>query len=242
MPMTRRRALDVGLFCALLIGGALMARSWNAEPPITKTRKGEKKRGPAAKPLRPPDELSAEERTGPVDLLERVNPDVDAAHGEWKKEGASLLTSAVPWGRLQVPVRPPPDYRLELVVRRLSGGDSLNLGLSNGQRQFMAVLDGNGGKHCGLDLVGGKGFSQNETTVQKRVFADAEPRTIHVRVRPGRVGVSVDGQPLFEWKGDFETLGVMPQWSTHSRQALFIGSFGTRFEIQRLLLTFPAGD
>lgn len=177
-----------------------------------------------------------------VDLLGMIDPSQDAVTGTWALDQGTLLTPAVPWGRLEIPCRPPEEYELRIVATRLLGTDSLNLGLASRGRQFMVVLDGNSGLQSGLDLIKGNGFGENSTTSTEKVFPPGSPMSITVRVSRGSISVWAGKRRVLEWVGNLETLELMSSWYVRSNGTLFIGAYATQFRIEEIKLTPVTGE
>jgi hypothetical protein len=177
----------------------------------------------------------------PVQLLDFVDAKLDTVAGSWGFEEQSLLTSGVPWGRLQLPVVPPEEYELRLRAVRRGGTNSLNVGLVCGGAQVVLILDGwDKGDKAGLDRVGDKSFFENETTVVGHLLPQGLPVTLVCAVRKGSIEVRVEDRKIIGWQGDPKKLSLWPDWSVPEKRALFLGSWESSFEIQDLLLT-PLG-
>jgi serine/threonine protein kinase len=173
-----------------------------------------------------------------VDLLERIDPARDSVVGDWRLEGASLITPEEKWGRLQIPFSPPDEYCLELTAQRQSGRDSLAVGLVVGRRQVSVTFDGwpNQGPATVLETVDGPYPLGNETALKTAVFTTAEPLTMLITVRKSHITVACNGRLLIDWKGDIDRLGLPVMWEVPARDQLFIGSFKSRFRISKMRL------
>jgi hypothetical protein len=244
-----RVVAGIGLLGAIALMAALLLRSSGPEaPPPATSRPAPAETfqpGPSVGALKarrasPPP---AEPAPGaPVDLLHLVDATRDAVQGRWGFDGDSLYTSSTQWGRLQINYVPPAEYDLKVVVRRESGGNSFNLGLSNGHKQFMLVIDGNDGITSGIDLVGDRGFSANETTFGGKVLAMGVPTTLDIAVRKGGVTLTVGKKVLMDWQGPFASLQVFPNWRVQDAKSLFLGSWQTLYRVDEMVLTPLAGD
>lgn len=228
MKMTRLHLTLVTLLGAALLGAVVLMRDSRATspqpPPPVRTE--------PAIPF-PPDPTPQE----PVDLLPLVDLGIDAIAGIWERRGVSLVTPSSPFARLQLPYLPPSEYDLRLTVERKGGDNSLNIGLSAGDRQFSMIVDGGkGGEFGGLDLVDRKPFFENMTTYRRIMLPVNERRTIVCSVRRAGVRVTIEDQKVVEWQGSFAALSLFGDWAIPERRGMFIGAFSSAFEIHAILL------
>jgi len=236
MRMTRIHLTLVTLLgVSLLVAVLLMRESRSAAPapPLPPAAKA-----PAPDPF-PPDPVPQD----PIDLLTVVDLRMDPVAGIWSRNGESLVTPSSPFARLQLPYLPPAEYDLRVTAERKSGEDSLNIGLSQGDRQFAVILDGGkGGDFGGLDMVDRKPFFENTTSYRKRMLPLKERRTITCSVRRGGVRVLIDDQKVIEWSGSYASLSLFGDWQVPERRGMFIGAFSSVFEIHAVvLIPFSAG-
>ena len=234
----RRRLLPVAVAVVLaagLLGLVAFMRQSRSEPPLP----------PAPSVKKPPLEEApppADPVPGPpVDLLALVDLQADAIGGIWGRDGGALRTPSSPFGRLQLPYFPPRDYDLKVVVERVGGKDSLNLGLAQGERQFQVIIDGKGGEFGGLDMVDRKPFFENMTTFRQRMLPEGERRTVLCSVRRWGVRVSVENQKVVDWRGSYASLSLFSDWQIPERQGLFVGSFSSEFKVHSVEL-IPFGE
>jgi hypothetical protein len=195
----------------------------------------------ALKPSRQSKPAWPADPSQPLDLLGVINTENDSVEGVWGFLGQNLVTSAVPYGRLQVPCIAPEEYDLKLVLKRVKGSNSFNIGLTCEGRPFLVVLDGSDGVTSGLDLLKGKGFSDNETTFRGKTLWPKKEMTVECSVRKTGVSVSVEGNPLFHWKGSYDQLGVLPQWQCLNKKALWLGTWDSVFHVSQIILTPVTG-
>lgn len=170
-----------------------------------------------------------------VDLLQSVEATRDGVGAQWGFDGTILVTPGVAFARLHFPCEPADEYDVEVVAERMSGSESLAIGLSAGAARFVAVIDGYGGK-SGLDLLDGKAFIENETTYRGQLFAEGKTSTILCEVRRAGVSVTVDGKKIIDWQGDLGRLSLFPRWKDSQRGPLFIGSWTSPYRIHRVTL------
>src|SRR6185503_725454 len=106
-----------------------------------------------------------------VDLLRIVDPDKDCVKGVWSiVAGALHSPPAVPHAHVELAYVPPEEYDLNLVVERVSGTGSLDVGLILDQKPFLLVVDGYAEVVTGLDTLDGKPANSNPTTYRAQVL------------------------------------------------------------------------
>lgn len=102
-------------------------------------------------------------------------------------------------------------YEMELVGRRDDGIDFwCGLTFPVGDAHLTLVLGGWGGSLCGLSSLDGNDAAHNDTRVL-RSFADGVDHRVHLTVRPERVEVIVDEQPLLAADLRGHTIGLRPE-------------------------------
>jgi hypothetical protein len=223
MPLGSRKIWDIGLLGLLLLTGVFVVRTWRDADP--------------SKPEDRPESMAD------VDLLKLIDPATDAGVGSWSKENGSLVTSSVPFGRLEIPYIPPPEYELRATVQRRQGTDSLNIGLAQGKHQVVAIFDGTQtGDFAGLEMINMKGFMDNPTTVHEKLLPPGQARTIVFTVREKQLTVAVDGRKIIDWPANYEQTAVYKDWRVNHPDTLFVGSYASEFRIDELILhPFKAG-
>jgi hypothetical protein len=214
--MTLRHRLDLILFLGLLLGFLAMFLSpGDSRPP----------------------------RHEEVDLLSLIRTDGHAVAGTWTREGATLVTPSIAWGRLQVPYVPPEEYDLKLTVQRTRGLDSLNLGLSTGRRQFMVIVDGDTGSASWIDRIEAKAAGSGVSRRAGKIFvAPNAPVELELAVRRNGVSLTAAGRTILDWKGSPGSATVFDAWTVPDPKALFVGSFETEYRIERMTLLPRSGD
>lgn len=177
-----------------------------------------------------------------IDLLDLIKVQRDSMAGLWGFQGRSLITSSVPWGRLQVPCVPPEEYDLKMVVTRRRGMKSLDVGFVFGNRQGLIRLDGQEGETSWIELTTGYELDANPTRRSGRLFPWRKARTLDLSVRKTGVGLSVDGKKIIEWSGDASEIGLQPGHRVPNPKALLIGSCDAVFEISEMTLIPVTGS
>jgi hypothetical protein len=172
-----------------------------------------------------------------IDLLETIDPYLDAVHGIWHFVDGELTCHRETFARLQIPLDLPDSYSIQAIVKREAGQDQLGFGLVVGGRQVMLVLDSYGGTVAGLHLLDGKKANANPTSLRKVLLPLEATVRLEVRVTPNSVELSVDGQPTYKWVGDPGRLSVQPEWQVPRTDWLFLTSYHSYFRIKSLTLT-----
>ena len=221
-----------GILAAVVVLGAIfMVRSKRV--PVVPTRPPIKAGTPAVAEAAPPI-------PGGVDLLDLLDLRLDVVRGYWGFENRSIVSPAEPYARIQLPVVPPEEYDLLLNVRRKSGDDSLNIGLSAGDKQFLCVLDG--GQCSGLEFIGNKPFHVNETTSKGMKIKPGTSASILCSVRKGRVKVQINGVPVIDWGADYDKVYLQENWGVPNKRAIFVGAWNTVFAVDQIILVPITGS
>ena len=171
-------------------------------------------------PAEPADEAVPEEaivRPGQqVNLLALVDPDRDTVLGVWQRAGMALATGDAGdfkgSAKIGFPLRIAGGYRLSLCFTTWR---NVGLVLPVADTAVYLNLGGGNGKKCGLAMVDGKHFEQNETFVERAIEPDVE-HTLDVAVRLDgnlvALNVHLDGLPLTSWSGRPSLLALNPGW------------------------------
>jgi hypothetical protein len=218
----------------LMIGGILLFRAPQLAPSVEHSQR----RDVMDAPKNGSSDPRAASRVA-TDLLRLIDPARDSISGNWSVEGASLNVSPSRFARLKIPYIPPESYELEIVAERTGGNNSFIIGLSQQGRQFAAVFDSQN-RASGFDLVGGKPFYGNSTTVSRTVFQPGLPVTFLCSFKEDSIRVFVDGQAMLEWRGDNSQLSLYTDWSVGDPNSLFLGAFDSAFRITKIAIKCPA--
>jgi hypothetical protein len=183
---------------------------------------------------------------GIVDLLPLVDTTKISLAGaankgsEAKFDGTTFVFFAVNRGdRVEIGYIPPPEYDLKMVIRRGSGNQSFHMGLSNGQKQWLASY---GGMNAGIRNVDGKSVDAGEGGKAGNI-ADGQPsKTYLFAVRRTGITVSCEGNELQDWAGDFSRMSLPSGWEVKNKTSMFFGAVESRFFIEKLVLTPVAGQ
>ena len=141
-----------------------------------------------------------------VDLLKRIDPELDAIAGQWQMTNEGLLSpdgnTTQAGARIGVPYSPPDDYELRVIATPKPASDALSIGLLVGGRQTAVVINGWAGTLTGLHGLDGESADRNATTRLGRVFVDEQPKEFVCTVHPSSVRIECDDKLLVDWHGD----------------------------------------
>ena len=175
-------------------------------------------------------------RPKPVNLLSLVDLDRDGVAGKWIFDQGVLVAPGNPFNRLRIPVTPPEEYDVRVVIEPPGGSNSLNLGLVAAGRKFSVILDGNSEPRSGLDLVDGKPFYSNVTTVKGQLVTAGSRAEIVCSIRRDGITVRVDGKAVIEWKEGFDRLSLYQGWVIPGEPTLWLGCWRARVRFHALEL------
>jgi serine/threonine protein kinase len=142
-----------------------------------------------------------------VDLLALVELERDALQGNWERTDDGLV--AEPKGehaRVVVPVSPQGNYQLELDFTTADDDLHLYVNLFRGGRDFSVKL----GDPSGIHMIGDYGpYNKNSTTTPMN-WNRGQRYSVVMRVETtdgrSRIAVTVDGNPLIVWAGNYREL------------------------------------
>jgi serine/threonine protein kinase len=175
-----------------------------------------------------------------VDLLSLVDPAQDSVEGDWSLDGPVLVARPGSHVRCQLPVLPPEEYDLRIVLTRVQGEDAVAFGLAQGGTQWVTFVDKvpQEGFLAGLEnLDGGQ-----STLVRGQQIVNDHPVTFDIRVRKGGFSVLKDGKPLMQWQGNLNRLGNHVRWVMKNPRTLFLGQWGTTTHYSEIKLTAVSGE
>ncbi len=179
-----------------------------------------RQRGAPAIELEPP--------RGAIDLLARIDVKSDSMNGTWRFEEVALISPPTPYATLKIPVDPPAEYDLLMVVERRSNMKEMAIGFVRDARQSAFLLDAMDATTSGV-----AGF--RDGVHRGRVLENNQPAHVAMKVRREGVLVTVDGTQLF-----FERTGApFPEAPSDWKAApkhLFLGSHISRYAFHKLYL------
>ena len=137
---------------------------------------------------------------------------------------------------LELPYLPPAEYDVRLTARRLSGTDTLAVGLVFGGRQVFCVFEAYGGEWSGLDQVDGIRVGTNVTRVSRRIFQSGASTKIEIRVRHDSISAFADDTLVFHWVGGSSRVSVWRDNLLRHSDSLFLLTVSSRFQISELTI------
>jgi predicted Ser/Thr protein kinase len=171
---------------------------------------------------------------GAVDLLALVDPERDAVAGAWTRRDGALRSDAFRSARLQVPYRPPEEYRARLVFRRLDGNADVNLLLSRAGRPFLFAQGAFGNTVFGFGEIGGRWAHENDSTVRRsRCLEPGRTYTLVVHVGRDVLQAWLDDRLITEARADGSDLSRERGWSLPDPAALGLGTAESPTEFLR---------
>jgi serine/threonine protein kinase len=177
---------------------------------------------------------------GTIDLLALVDPVQDAVSGTWSMEDKTLVAKGGDHVRLVLPVIPPDEYDLRVVLERREGSDGIVFGLARASNQWTAFVDKlpTEGGHTGLEMV-----DNAQLTLQRGMqITTGQTMTFDFRVRRNGVTALKDGKPLFSWQGNTTRLGNYKNWAVPNPKALFLGQWWNTVRYMEVKLTPVSGE
>jgi serine/threonine protein kinase len=201
-------------------------------------RRGEGRSAPA--PAAAPAGSGSPLPKGTIDLLALVDPAKDAVVGEWSLEDKALVSTGGSHVRLMLPVIPPDEYDLKIVMERREGNDGVAFGLARGANQWTVYVDKlpTEGYHSGIELVD----NQMSTLVRGQQLFNGQPSTFEFKVRKTDFTVLKDGKTLINWQGNTSHLSNFPKWEVSNPRALFLGQWESRVCYTEIRLTPVSGE
>jgi serine/threonine protein kinase len=177
---------------------------------------------------------------GTTDLLALIDPSKDAVEGEWTLENPGLVSAPGQHVRLQLPVIPPDEYDLRVVLTRVEGVDGLAFGLVQGAAQWTVYVDKfpQEGSQSGVELLD-NGMA---TSVRGPQIVNGQPTTFEFKVRKSGYTVLKDGKPFLQWQGNYSRLSNFNRWEVRNNRALFLGQWSNRLRYSEIRLTAISGE
>ncbi|HVJ86729.1 MAG TPA: hypothetical protein VM452_13850 [Caulifigura sp.] len=178
------------------------------------------------------------QKDGSVNLLTMVDPRIDALHGVWNRNDGPLELYKEDMAAIQIPYDLPDSYTVTVHAKRVSGTDSIGLGLKVGDSQALIVMDAYDGV-SGFHRLGGKRANQNASTKKGRVLEMDQPVELVCQVTPTSVLLKADGKVVIDWNGKANDLSVDEKYTTPEKPWLFLTAHNCNVEITRIKLTSP---
>ena len=170
-----------------------------------------------------------------VDALVKIDVAKDTFKGSWSySEG--VLRNSEPQSRIVVPLKTKDTYELEVKFVRTAGTDSVSIALPVMETSCELNLSGYFGQAHGIQVVDGKGFDANTTTVRPGKLENGRENTVHVKVTGNRlkksasIEVHLNGDKIIAWTGETKRLAVGPlPPEDRSKVALGVSSCSVEF-------------
>jgi hypothetical protein len=93
-----------------------------------------------------------------------------------------------------------------------------------------------------LQLVNGREFFNNETTTKGPFLVQGKPSTIVISIRKASLSLSIDGRPIFGWKGDPGRIAEQAGLRVPNKDAMVLGCYDTKFLVSQITLTPVSGQ
>ncbi len=202
---------------------------------VARQKQFQQARGATANPAASPDGPQTNVETGRdrkplamsdngwADLLKLIDPARPGASPGWDLQGGQLHVS--PKGspaRLAIPVAPGGSYDVKLEFTRTDSFEMLGVVLPVGNRQCLAAINFAGGA-SGLDTIDGRRAGDN-TSSFGGVLTNDRRYTLEISVQvdgqEAAVTASLDGRPMFFYRGPLASLALAKEWSIGSRNRL----------------------
>lgn len=171
-----------------------------------------------------------------VDLLKLIDPTLDAVAGDWQLDEEGLVSPVSADARLAVPYSPPDDYELRVRAARISGSDSLSIGLLVDGRQTSVALDRFDGSSSGLQRIDGENTDRNGTARPGRLFSDGRPAEVVCTVHPNSVRATCEDRLLVDWHGAAKRLSLEPHLTMPDGFGLPISAWNSQYRISKFEL------
>ncbi len=182
-----------------------------------------------------------------IDLLGMIDPGLDKARGDWKREGPSISAGpAAGQHILKIPYAPPAEYDITVTVEMRAGGlEAVVVGLMKESVKFQAVVDDGGPNNpfSGIQSIDGKLIWDNETLAKGKLLKAGKPSTIVCSVRNKGVTLTVDGKKISEYAGPYSKLGDRPPELTvpANHNGLYVGAWESAATFSKILITPVSG-
>ena len=155
-----------------------------------------------------------------VDLLKLIDPEKDTVKGTWTLVDGKLVSDKTGYCRIEIPYKPPEEYDFRIVFTRTEGKDFIGQILYKSEHQFTWVMDGFGDTISGLDVLNGKRFQENETTVKGKLLMNNQPQSSIVQVRKSGVTVQLNGKSIVKLATNYSDLRIWEQLKLRNSSVL----------------------
>ncbi len=154
--------------------------------------------------------------------------------GTWNIQSNRIVSPTDSPAILQLPYHLPDEYVLALTVRRLSGNNTFAIGAPVAGQQVLVALDAHESNVSGLEYLDGKRINENEAARRGNLFVAGQDAKITCVVRKDGISCQFDDKNVIDWHGDLKRLSLPQGFVVPDRQALFIATIGSEYEIREL--------
>jgi hypothetical protein len=175
-----------------------------------------------------------------IDLLGIASPDRDTYQGKFAaKNGVLTSADGAGWSRLRVPYRPPEEYDLKLVFKRLQGDECLVIGMCTQNRPFNLMLAGWKNRWAGFECIDGKRVNESPLSLDRTpILENGKKYELIVQVRKNALKSILNGQSFVSADVPLDRLNGSPSWDFpySGDRGLGLGTIGPyEFSEMRLL-------
>ena len=183
-------------------------------------------------PPAPIASAAVDARDGWQDALALVNLSRDDPKGEWKSDGHSLKMLSGSINFCPIPIQPPQSYDLRVRMRREGKPSPVSIGFSKEGHSGFFTLDTHpikpeGPLTAGLELLKGKYVNESGKAVERSEWlSDGRLHEIILRVRDEGLAVSLDGQEIYRWRGNWaDVTPLIGRWPTGKASSFAVGGW-----------------
>jgi hypothetical protein len=174
-----------------------------------------------------------------TDLLALIETPQHVRMGQATKSNGTLsILASNGFAMVEVPLKLPDDFQLDLEITPRNAPDSVILGLAIGGRPCMVSIDGyrmNGsGPRTALEMIDGARPQERRypaTPFAGQVLQSDTKAKVTVRVLGNSLQLICNGRQLFAWSGDPKRVAIHPLFGEHEDRSLFIGTWQSHYDI-----------
>ncbi len=191
-----------------------------------------------------------------IDLLQGLDLDRDRVLGQWYREGADVVVAQESpdrditdegFVRLMLPIVVEGSYDLQVEFTRLSGNDSVVIGLPVGTRTGTLHFSAHAGQVGGLERIDDLAMNNPVNPTFKRSSLLENNRRYHVLASVRTEGenvaieVALDGRPYVRWAGKQSSLSTGIGWWLPGQNRPALGSNNGRVAFHTASLGLVSG-
>lgn len=180
-----------------------------------------------------------------IDLLGISAPDRNTYQGKFAPQNGVLTSDGAGWSRLRVPYRPPEEYDLKLVFKRLQGDECLVIGLSIQSHPFTLMLAGWKNRWAGFECIDGKRLNESPLGLDRApIFENGKKYELIVQVRKNSLQTLLNGQTLVSANVTPDRLSGSMSWDFpySGDRGLGLGTIGPYEFYEMRLLPVSGGE